>query len=116
MIEADFQQYYGLDVSDAGVSRHLTYGRLERLLLNLPVQSRFCRKYLHPDSVVDYPVSLLRSATHSLAVANWQRAGDNRVSAPDPPSLPSEILDEYQQHQERVKILIARRDAAKNVR
>lgn len=40
IIEADFQQYYNLDVST------LKFRRYARLLVNLPMQSRFVQKYL----------------------------------------------------------------------
>ena len=39
IIEADFQQYYHLDVSTLGFRRYA------RLLINLPAESRFVRKY-----------------------------------------------------------------------
>lgn len=39
IIEADFQQFYNLDVSKVGFRRYA------RLLLNLPEESRFIRKY-----------------------------------------------------------------------
>lgn len=39
IIEADFQQYYGLDVIS------VKFRRFARLLLNLPVTSRFIQKY-----------------------------------------------------------------------
>lgn len=39
IIEADFQQFYNLDVAKVGFRRYT------RLLLNLPEESRFIRKY-----------------------------------------------------------------------
>lgn len=39
IIEADFQQYYNLDVSSLGFRRYA------RLLVNLPLESRFVQKY-----------------------------------------------------------------------
>lgn len=39
IIEADFQQYYNLDLSS------LKFRRYARLLLNLPMESRFIQKY-----------------------------------------------------------------------
>lgn len=39
IIEADFQQYYNLDVSSLGFQRYA------RLLINLPLESRFVQKY-----------------------------------------------------------------------
>lgn len=39
IIEADFQQFYNLDVSSLGFQRYA------RLLLNLPIESRFVQKY-----------------------------------------------------------------------
>lgn len=39
IIEADFQQYYNLDVSE------LPFQRCARLLVNLPASSRFVQKY-----------------------------------------------------------------------
>lgn len=40
IIEADFQQYYNLDVAT------LKFRRYARLLINLPIESRFVQKYL----------------------------------------------------------------------
>lgn len=40
LIEADFQQFYNLDVSKLGFQRYA------RLLVNLPVESRYFQKYL----------------------------------------------------------------------
>lgn len=40
IIEADFQQYYHLDVAT------LKFRRYARLLINLPIESRFAQKYL----------------------------------------------------------------------
>ena len=39
IVEADFQQYYNLDVSTLGFQRYA------RLLINLPLESRFVQKY-----------------------------------------------------------------------
>lgn len=39
IIEADFQQYYNLDVLSLG------FQRFARLLINLPIESRFVQKY-----------------------------------------------------------------------
>lgn len=39
IIEADFQQFYQLDVSSLGFQRYA------RLLINLPLESRFVQKY-----------------------------------------------------------------------
>lgn len=40
IIEADFQQYYNLDIAS------LKFRRYARLLVNLPMESRFVQKYL----------------------------------------------------------------------
>ena len=40
IIEADFQQYYQIDVSK------LNFQRYARLLINLPIESRFMKKYI----------------------------------------------------------------------
>lgn len=40
ILEADFQQYYSLDISSLGFRRYA------RLLLNLPLESRFVQKYI----------------------------------------------------------------------
>ena len=40
IIEADFQQYYNLDIAS------LKFRRYARLLVNLPIESRFVQKYL----------------------------------------------------------------------
>lgn len=40
IIEADFQQYYNLDIASLGFQRYA------RLLSNLPIESRFVQKYL----------------------------------------------------------------------
>lgn len=40
IIEADFQQYYSLDIAT------LKFRRYARLLINLPIESRFVQKYL----------------------------------------------------------------------
>lgn len=40
IIEADFQQYYNLDIAS------LKFCRYARLLMNLPIESRFVQKYL----------------------------------------------------------------------
>lgn len=39
IIEADFQQYYNLDIASLGFQRYA------RLLSNLPIESRFVQKY-----------------------------------------------------------------------
>lgn len=39
IIEADFQQYYNIDVATLGFCRYA------RLLVNLPIESRFVQKY-----------------------------------------------------------------------
>lgn len=39
IIEADFQQYYNIDVATLGFCRYA------RLLMNLPIESRFIQKY-----------------------------------------------------------------------
>ena len=40
IIEADFQQYYDLDISN------LKFQRYARLLLNLPIEARFMKKHI----------------------------------------------------------------------
>ncbi|MBR5495299.1 MAG: hypothetical protein IKV71_06705, partial [Psychrobacter sp.] len=40
IIEADFQQYYNIDVSTLGFQRYA------RLLINLPLEARFIKKYV----------------------------------------------------------------------
>ncbi len=84
-IEADFQQYYGLDI--AAIAQEGRFKRLLRLLRHLPPESRIAA--LQADSAVatgELPDvaswgrtdQLLAQVHDQLAIANWQRAGGKK--------------------------------------
>jgi hypothetical protein len=73
-IEADFQQYYRLDIAEL-YTGGLSPARAFRLVTMLPAESRFARAAAGPRGewrINDY---LLAAVVDTLAVANWQRGG-----------------------------------------
>jgi hypothetical protein len=73
-IEADFQQYYGLDLLDF-YRGDLKPAKTYRLVCALPVESRFARKVGGPRADWQTDQYLLADIRDQLAAANWQRGG-----------------------------------------
>lgn len=83
-IEADFQQFYGIDVWRELARHRLSFARVDRLIRGLPDDARLSRRIAEatPPSkgatvdVGGWPRTdrLLASIVDELAIANWQRA------------------------------------------
>lgn len=81
IVDADFQQFYNLDVSKLG------FRRFARLLVNLPFESRFVRKYL-PSKDWDWDKEtqsriLLMLDTISCQLSNIFKKKHNKIREPD---------------------------------
>jgi hypothetical protein len=86
-VEADLLEVYGVDLMDLGTDR-LTWGRLGRLVRQLPPTSRTTAAVLghSPWSASEH---LLAAVVDVLAAANWQRAqAASKKAIPRPEPIP----------------------------
>nr|BFF26868.1 hypothetical protein GCM10025732_48330 [Glycomyces mayteni] len=73
-IEADFHEYYRLDIADVYTGA-LSPAKAFRLMLRLPAASRFIRAVAGPKAEWNASEYILAGILDTLANANWQRGG-----------------------------------------
>lgn len=88
IIEADFQQYYNLDVSQLGFRRYA------RLLINLPPESRFMQRY-SPFKDWSWDKEVQVQILHSIDVLSAMYANSHRKKGAKPLKPPELIQPEY---------------------
>jgi uncharacterized protein DUF5361 len=75
LIEADFQQYYTLDIA------HVPSARAARLLFQLPNDSRTVRQ-IHPINNWDWTHLLLNRISYWVEILAWQKTKDGQKRTP----------------------------------
>lgn len=88
IIEADFQQYYNIDVSKLGFQRYA------RLLINLPEESRFIRK-ISPFQDWNWDKEIQSQILHTLDIIAVQYANSHRKKGSVAIKIPQQIQPEY---------------------
>ena len=111
ILEADFQQYYNLDISLLG------FRRFARLLLNLPLGSRFAQKYI-PSKDWDWDKEvqsriLLQLDTISCQLSNMFRKKGTKPRKPSEQFQPNYVKDAKVEANGKKKI--ANEDAQKDL-
>lgn len=86
-LEADMQQYYGLDLNDLG--RTLTVHHASVLAAQLPAQARCCIAQ-EPDLAWTTETMFLRRIDYSLASLLWAMGG-RKGQKPKPAETPKEL-------------------------
>ena len=100
IIEADFQQYYNIDIAT------LKFCRYARLLVNLPMESRFFRQYVESkdwnwDKEVQSRILLMLDII-SCQISNMGKKKGAKPRKPDEQFQPS-YVKEAKKHAERKK-------------
>lgn len=98
-LEADFHQFFGLDIYELGVAgTETTPGvlKVSRLLRQLPDGSRV-RAKLSPDEVFDTKEHLLRMIEFDLRSMFWALCGKKGSRPPKPIPLPSDAVKAAQE-------------------
>ena len=88
IIEADFQQYYNLDISTLGFRRYA------RLLLQLPMQARFMQKY-SPFKDWNWDREVQTQILHSIDALATMYANSHRKKGSVPLKTPPLIQPDY---------------------
>lgn len=88
IVEADFQQYYNLDVSQMGFRRYA------RLLINLPPESRFIQKY-SPFKDWNWDKEVQAQILHAIDVFATMYANSHRKKGSSTIKPPELIQPEY---------------------
>lgn len=88
IIEADFQQYYNLDIST------LKFRRYARLLANLPSESRFVQKY-SPFKDWNWDKEVQSQILHSIDTIATLYVNANRKKGTKPAKAPELVQPDY---------------------
>lgn len=90
-LEADFQQYYGLNLEDIGGNLSVRHAAL--LAAHLPPESR-CLSILNPDFGWSKEMHLMTKMEHEMRVLLWQQSQskNNRTPFPKPIDPPSKVV------------------------
>lgn len=88
IVEADFQQYYNLDVSTLGFQRYA------RLLMNLPPESRFFQKY-SPFKDWDWDKEVQSQILHTLDSIATMYGNTHRKKGTPPLKTPPQAQPDY---------------------
>lgn len=97
-LEADFQQYYNLDIADVKPSR------AARLLFQLPRKSRtFCK--VQPANEWGWEEVLLNKTTFLLELLAWQNTKDAQKKSPS--RYPKQFVPEFMKDMEKTNAMNA---------
>lgn len=88
LIEADFQQFYHLDVSELGFQRYA------RLLLQLPAESRFVRK-VSPFKDWSWDKEIQSQILHTMDTIAVMYANSHRKKGAQPLKVPPQTQPDY---------------------
>lgn len=113
-MEADFFEYYGLDITQMG-SQGLSFARVERLMLRLPHGSRLMLSLLEKPVKWTMENEQLASIYDALTLRLWQAANEGKKKhqwskQPDPFPRPSDIGKEKQDKADLSKKLLEQRE------